>query len=166
MGKIYQIPGVDEPCGDLGCSSESRGDDYEAKFISATAELVMDLLNINWNERRILHALLVNGLKDQMNNRWKKPGLLQQYGAAQLDEAAGRFYYELGVPKEVKVNHEHAQHAKYADIVDWLKKNYEKKPELIEEEARKKALDSIKSTTEVLKDLPCIKSEGEKNARG
>jgi hypothetical protein len=123
MGKIYQIPGVDEPCGDLGCC-ESRADDYEQKFINATAELVMDLLNINWNERRIVQSLLVNGMKEQMNNRWKKPGLLQQYGASQLDEAAGRFYYELGVPKDVKVNHDHAQHAKYADIVDWIKKNY------------------------------------------
>jgi hypothetical protein len=124
MEKIYRIQEADEPCGDLGCSPESKGNDYEQKFISATAELVMDLLNINWNERRILHALLVNGLKEKMNNRWKDPGFLQQYGAAQLDEAANRFYYELGIPKEVKVNHEHAPHAKYADIVDWIKKNY------------------------------------------
>jgi hypothetical protein len=92
--------------------------------ILATAELVMDLLSVGYNERRIVLPLLMNGMKEKMNNRWKDPGYLQQYGAAQLDEAAGRFYYELGVPKEVIVNHEHAPHAKYADIVDWIKKNY------------------------------------------
>jgi len=123
MGKIYRIKGAGgEPEGD--CCCESPQNDYEQRFVIATAELVMDLLSIGYNERRIVLPLLVNGMKDKMNNRWKDPGFLQQYGASQLDEAAARFYYELGVPKEVIVNHEHAPHAKYADIVDWIKKNY------------------------------------------
>lgn len=123
MGKIYSIKGNGgEPEGD--CCCESPSNDYEQKFVIATAELVMDLLNIGYNERRIVLPLLVNGMKDKMNNRWKDPGYLQQYSASQLDEAAERFYYELGVPKEVIVNHENAPHAKYASIVDWIKKNY------------------------------------------
>jgi hypothetical protein len=122
MGKIYNIQGQGE--GDMSPGCEIKQNDYEQKFVIATAELVMDLLNIGYNEKRIVLPLLVNGMKEKMNNRWKDPGYLQQYAASQLDEAAGRFYYELGVPKEVIVNHEHAPHAKYADIVDWIKKNY------------------------------------------
>jgi hypothetical protein len=122
MGKIYNIKGQGEDDMSPGC--EIKQNDYEQKFVIATAELVMDLLNIGYNEKRIVLPLLVNGMKEKMNNRWKDPGFLQQYAASQLDEAAGRFYYELGVPKEVIVNHEHAPHAKYADIVDWIKKNY------------------------------------------
>ena len=76
-----------------------------------------------------------------MDNRWKDPGFLQQYGAYVLEEAGNRFYYELGIPKEVKINHEHAEHAKYADVVSYILKNWQKKPELIEEEAKRKALE-------------------------
>ncbi len=140
MGKIYSIKrqggGCDEREIPIG-NCESAGNDYEKKFILATAELVMDLLNISYNERRIVLPLLINGMKDKMNNCWKDPGYLQQYASSQLDEAAGRFYSELGVPKEVIVNHEHAPHAKYADIVDWIKKNYSCTPPIPKEPENK-----------------------------
>ena len=125
MSKIYSIKNGSDGEDQMSPGNcEAKGNDYEQKFIIATAELVMDLLNIGYNERKIVLPLLINGMKDKMNNRWKELGYLQQYGAAQLDEAANRFYYELGIPKEVIVNHEYAPHAKYADIVDYIKKNY------------------------------------------
>jgi len=124
--KVFSIPG-ENGSGDTGQpegSCEVQAREPEKRFIEATAGLVCDILNVGWNDRRIVHSLLINGLKDKFNNRWKDPGLLQQYGAYVLEEAAGRFYYELGVPKEIKVNHSHAEHAKYADIVTWIHKNY------------------------------------------
>ena len=123
--KVYNIPG--ESNGEMDCcpsGSEIKGRDAENKFVEATAELVCEILNIGWNDRRIVQSLLVNGLKDKLNKRWKDPGLLQQYGAYVLEEAANRFYYELKMPKGIKVNHSHAEHAKYADIANWIRDNY------------------------------------------
>jgi hypothetical protein len=136
MRKIYSIPGQSES-GDMAIpdgNCESVGRDMEAKFIEALVEILCDTLSVNWNDRRIIASLLKNNLKDKLDNRWKEEGLLQQYAASQLDEAADRFYYELEIPKEIKVNHEHAPHAKYADIVEWIKKNYKApEPELKKE---------------------------------
>jgi hypothetical protein len=120
--KVFSIPGQG---GEMdGCCIESKQRDTENKFVEATAELVCEILNIGWNDRRIVQSLLVKGLSEKMNNRWKDPGLLQQYGAYVLEEAGSRFYYELGVPKEVKINHDNAEHAKYASLATWIQKNY------------------------------------------
>mgnify|MGYP001768356304 CR=1 FL=1 len=127
MPKIYSTRG-NGGCGeqpDACCESPSR--DMEAQFIHALVEIICETLAINWNDRRIVEALLKSNLKDKLNNRYKEEGLLQQYAASQLDEAAARFYSDLKIPKEIKVNHDYAPHAKYADIVDWIKKNYAEK---------------------------------------
>lgn len=127
--RIYNIPGSDDSRMD-GCIAEDRRNETENKFVEATAELVCEILKIGWNDRRIVQALLVNGLKEKMDNRWKDPGFLQQYGASKLDLAAERLYSELGIPKDVTVNHDNADHAKYANIAIWIRKNY-KGPEPI-----------------------------------
>jgi hypothetical protein len=146
-----------------GCCIESKGKEAEKKFVDATAELVCEILNIGWNDKRIVHALLVKGLSEKMDNRWKDPGFLQQYSAYVLEEAGNRFYYELGIPKEVKINHDNAEHAKYADIVRWIVKNYQKGPELLAQEAEKKAQDK---GPDELPNPTNPKSNPEQNARG
>ena len=160
--KVYNIPGSNDDQMD-GCCIESKSRDAEKRFIDATAELVCDILNIGWNDKRIVQALLVKGLSDKMDSRWKEPGFLQQYGAYVLEEAADRLHSELDIPKEVKVNHEHADHAKYADIATWIRKNYQKSPELLSQEAEKKAKDR---GPDELPNPTNPKSNPEKNARG
>ena len=163
--KVYNIPGSDDSQMDACCIPEGPGKDSEKRFIEATAELVCEILQIGYNDKRIVQSLLIKGLSEKMDNRWKDPGFLQQYGASKLDEAALRFYSMLDIPKEVKVNHEHADHAKYTDIVSYILKNWEKKPELIEEEARIKAKSPMGEPSGKIMYIESKVSKGEKNAR-
>ena len=122
MGEIYNIPGSE---GEMNMGmSESAGPQMEKKFISATVEAVIEVLNIGWQDRRIVQALLVNSLSEKMDRRYKGEGLLQQYEAYVLELASARLKNDMDVPKEIKVNHSHATHAKLADIIDYLKDNY------------------------------------------
>ena len=118
--RIYSVPGSQgEQSESMG--NESRQNDVEKKFVTATVELVIEALDVGWRDRRMFQSLLENALNDKMDRRWKEEGLLQQYEAYVLELAGERIKKDLEVPKEVKINHSHATHAKYADIVDYLK---------------------------------------------
>jgi hypothetical protein len=107
---------------------------YEEKFIKEVAFLVSEILSIGYNERRIVEALLVNGLKNRLdNNRSNNPGLLQQYAASQLEDAAGRLRDVFDIPKEIKINHDNASHAKYEDMCRWIRDNYKGLSEIKED---------------------------------
>lgn len=109
----------------------------EEKFINATVEIFMEALKISHNERRIIKPLLENALDKEMNQRPykdKQPGILQQYQAYVLDTASERIRDRFKIPENIKVNHGHASHAKYADFVDWIEHNYSKSDKIETEE--------------------------------
>ena len=80
----------------------------------------MEALEVNHMDRRLVEPLLRKRLDDKLNYRYKREGLLQQYEAYVLELAGERLRKELGIPEEIKINHSHATHAKYADWVEYL----------------------------------------------
>jgi hypothetical protein len=118
---IYNVPGSQGEQMEGNTINESRQNDVEKKFVTATVELVIEALDIGWNDRRIVQSLLTKALSEPMDKRYREEGLLQQFEAYVLELSGERIKKELEVPAEVKINHSHATHAKYADIVDYLK---------------------------------------------
>lgn len=104
----------------------------EGKFINQLVEIVVDALGVHWNDRRIITALLKTSIREKLDHRFGGEGLLQQYEAYVLDHAGARIKHDLGIPEDVVVNHDYATHAKYADIVDYIKENFEEKIDLSE----------------------------------
>lgn len=105
---------------------ETRSADMEKKFINSVCDMVIEALSVGWNDRRIVKALLEKIFYDKINNRGRNnPGLLQQYEAYAFNLASERIITELELPEGVKVNHGFATHAKFADIVDAIKKKLE-----------------------------------------
>jgi len=121
MNTIYNVPGGQGEMNSEQCLNEARQNNIEKKFVTATVELVINVLDIGHKDRRMFQSLLENAIANQMNTRYKNEGLLQQYEAYVLELAGERITNELDIPKEVKINHKHATHAKYADIADYLK---------------------------------------------
>ncbi len=134
---IYNVPGEQGEMM-IGESMENAGAEMEKKFINAVVELVVDALNVGWGDRRVVQPLLVKILDEKMNRRWKSSGLLQQYEAYVLELAGDRIKKELDVPENVKINHGHATHAKFADIVDYIKDRYINPVEITEKPPEEK----------------------------
>ena len=67
-------------------------------------------------------SLLKNQLKNDINNHYPELGLLQQYEKYILDKSSEDLIKELNL-KSV-VNHGHALHAKFSDIIKEIKKLY------------------------------------------
>ena len=105
--------------------SESLGDRMEDKFIDEICNLFCNVLNVNYNERRNTTSLLRYAIKEKLNNRGNNLGLLQQYEQYILDTSSKRIVEEFGLLSDV--NHSHATHAKFADIVKELHTLFEKK---------------------------------------
>jgi len=122
---IYSIPDENRMMGEK--MSESPSDDIENKFIAKIAEIVCESMDVGWKDKRIFESLLVNNIKDKINNRGGRstpPGLLQQYLAHQLEEVAGRLKRDLQIPDNTKVEHSHATHAKLSPISDYIRSNW------------------------------------------
>jgi len=97
---------------------ESYAPQIEQKFVSEICELVIEALNVDHSERRLIKPLLVKSIGEKINNRWKEPGLLQQFESYVLDTSIARLQNEFNLTS--KVNYEHVTHAKFADIVNEL----------------------------------------------
>ena len=106
---------------EMSCGYENPAPCIEQDFVNEVCELVIEALNVNHNERRLIKPLLVKSIGEKINNRWKEPGLLQQFESYVLDISIARLLNEFNLTS--KVNHEHATHAKLADIVIELSKN-------------------------------------------
>jgi len=117
---IYNIPGSQGEMMEGNCE-DNPGHDMEKKFVKATTYEILEALEVNYNDRRLVEPLLRKQLDNKLNIRWKREGLLQQYESYVLELAGERIKKELGIPDDVKINHSHATHAKYADWVDYLK---------------------------------------------
>ena len=122
MAHIYNVPGEGGESMEACC--ENAGPQMEGKFIKSVVELVVEALNVGWMDRRLVQPLLEKALSEKMDKRYQGSGLIQQYEAYVLETAGERIMKELDVPDDVKINHSHATHAKFADIVDWIKENY------------------------------------------
>lgn len=90
----------------------------EQDFVNEICELVIDALNVNYIEQRLVKPLLIKAIGEKINNRWKEPGLLQQFESYILDLSISELQNEFNLTS--KVNHEHATHAKFVDIVKEL----------------------------------------------
>lgn len=105
-----------------GCC-ENSAPRIEQEFVNEVCELVIEALNVNYNERRLVKPLLVKSISEKVNNSYKELGLLQQFEAYILETAIERLKKEFNLISEI--NHSHATHAKFADIVKELKTNWE-----------------------------------------
>jgi hypothetical protein len=117
---IYNTPGSQGEMMEGNTINESNGLDMEKKFIDATVHHVIDALDVGYNDRRIVSPLLKKQLDNKLNHRYKGEGLLQQYGAYVLELAMESVLKNLDIPEDVKINHDHAGHAKLWDIRDYL----------------------------------------------
>ena len=106
-----------ESAGLAGCNSnEIRGHDHEKEFIRIVSDHVMDVLNVNWNDRRIAGALLQSSLNKILFDG--RDGLLEQYLHTQLDIIAKTIRDKFDLDDSVKVNYNHATHAKLKDLLE------------------------------------------------
>jgi hypothetical protein len=107
------------------CMSEERSNRrIEETFVKEICDLVMDTLEINYNEKRIVRPLLEKVIGPKIHNRYKELGLLEQYEAYVLDTAVKRLKDDCGI--QSSVNHSNATHAKLADIATEISKKLEK----------------------------------------
>ena len=105
-----------------GCC-ENSAPRIEQEFVNEVCELVIEALNVNYNERRLVKPLLVKSISEKINNSYKELGLLQQFEAYILETSIERLKKEFNLISEI--NHSHATHAKFADIVKELKANWD-----------------------------------------
>jgi hypothetical protein len=135
MRNVYIIPGVQQKTlGELGTvMQEVRQDDIPKKIVENTAELVCDALKVGHNDRRLIIPLLEKVLGDRLNHRASiisrddkrsyedMPGWLQQFEDYIIETATKRMYTDLSIPENIRPNHEYATHAKYANIIVYLR---------------------------------------------
>lgn len=100
-----------------GCC-ENSAPRIEQDFVNEICELVIEALNVNYNERRLVKPLLIKSIAEKVNNNYKELGLLQQFEAYVLETSIERLKKEFNLVSEI--NHSHATHAKFADIVKEL----------------------------------------------
>lgn len=120
---IY-FTGEDQPQVEMPNGAKPRR--IEEDFIEELTNEVMDALNIPHNQRRIVEPLMKNRLEKKLNAPYKNRGLLQQYKAYCFDRALERFNEEFDIPEEkIVVDHNHADHAKFATLIKTIKDYYE-----------------------------------------
>ena len=103
---------------EMNISCENKSNRIEDDFVNEVCEMVIEALNVNYNERRLIKPLLHKAIGEKLNRNYKKEGLLQQFEAYTLDTASKRLIDTFSLSSGV--NHEHACHAKFADIVKEL----------------------------------------------
>ncbi len=107
--------------------SENRSNDIEQKFVDALCEIFLEALDITYYERRIVESLFKRIIDNQLNSRVSNNlGLLQQFEKYVLDKSSERLIDKLQLG-DVEINHSHATHAKFADILGKIEELYVKK---------------------------------------
>lgn len=115
MSKIYG-----ENFNNVSC--ENTSNNIEKEFIKEICKYVGEALDVVYMERRNFESLLFNILRDKIDDNYNG-GLLQQYEQYVLDKSSERLINELNLG-DVKVNHSHATHAKFRNIIDKIKEIY------------------------------------------
>ena len=106
----------------ISCEIKSSG--IENDFVNEVCEIVIEALDVNYNERRLIKPLLHKAIREKINGTYKKEGLLQQFEAYVLDTASKWIIDTFSLSSDV--NHEHGCHAKFDDIVKELKDKFSK----------------------------------------
>ena len=106
---------------------EVAGKNIEEDFINELSDFLLEIFNIRYTDKKIVKNLMKYALQDKLGKYGRDGRLLQQYHAYYLDEARS-YFDELYVPKDIKVNHGYAPHAKFADVIGWIKDNYKYEP--------------------------------------
>lgn len=98
----------------------------EQLFIENVVEIVIESLDIHYNDRRLFKPLLKKLLSEKMDSRWGDGarGLLQHYAANKIDKATQRLIEELELGEDIKVNHDNSDYSKFRDIVKAIKLKY------------------------------------------
>lgn len=126
MNRIFNTNPESES--EMDCGSEmATSSTMETKFINALIESLCEIFEIPWQTRPLFKPTLKAALDKTIFGNKRDEGLLFQYASSQLDAALDRFRMTLDVPREIGVDFDHAPHAKYATLVDWIDKNYERK---------------------------------------
>lgn len=100
-------------------SCEIGRNDKEKQFTSLVVDSLMDTLQINWNDRRIVSALLNTALTKVFTGS-RRDGLLEQYLHTQLDIIAESKKREYELNNDIDVDYGHATHAKLNGIFNAL----------------------------------------------
>ena len=102
---------------------ESRSYDIDKKFVDEICDIFCEVLEVNYNEKRIVKSLLKTTISNKIDNNYKNEGLLQQYEEYILDKSSERIIDELNLG-DVKINHSNCTHAKFNDIIKRIKELY------------------------------------------
>jgi len=120
---IYNVPGSRNiGGGELKCAEA----EIESKFVTKVVELISAALDVSYKDKRNFEALLYNLIHDDLNSRYERSGLLQQYLAHELENLASTIKGNLRIPNTVKVDHDHATHAKFNSITSYITENFVK----------------------------------------
>jgi len=102
------------------CTNEMSRIDYGKKMARILAEIVVETLNLNYGiPRTLILEIFAGVLYEKLRGR---NGLLEQYLHSQLDEMLPRFKSTFNLPEDISINYEYAAHAKFADIIEEIKK--------------------------------------------
>ena len=117
MDKIYYTKSENENHSEGITMSESIGDRIESRFVDQVCSAVVDVLQIGYNDKRIVNSLLQKTIGESIKGH---KGLLSQYESYVLDKSSKRIVdeFDLGT---VGINHSHATHAKFAHIISSIK---------------------------------------------
>jgi len=118
MDKIY-FTEDDCPCESI---CEAMPTDYNKKFLDVVCGAVVEALQVPYQSREITKNLLYSNLKDKVCSR---DGLLEQYLHLELDKIARSIKSKFDLKKELKVDYNHAAHAKLASIMDAIEEKFE-----------------------------------------
>lgn len=96
--------------------AESKGPEYEEKFVKILCDDLCKILGVSWHDQRIVSEVLKFVLNDKVRV------LLDQYLNSQLEMIARGFKYDFNL-LNAKIDHEYAVHARFDSLKEELRKN-------------------------------------------
>lgn len=114
MNKLHKIYYTEDEC---ACESacEAMPVDYQEKFLDIICSAVVEALRIPYQSREVVKNLLYSNLKDNVCSR---DGWLEQFLHSELDKIAHSIKSRFDLDDTLKVNYNHATHAKLSSIMD------------------------------------------------
>src|SRR4030042_5776591 len=104
------------PGEDRGVMGESKGPEYEEKFVKILCDDLCKILGVSWHDQRIVTEVLKFTLNDKIRD------LLDQYLNSQLEMIARGFKHDFKLP-EAKIDHEYVVHARFDSLKEELRKS-------------------------------------------
>lgn len=122
MNKSHKIYYTEDEC---ACESacEAMPVDYDNKFLDFVCSAVVEALRIPYQSQTIVKNLLYSALKDNICSR---DGWLEQFLHSELDKIAHNIKSRFDLDDTLKINYNHATHAKLSSILDAIEIGYAK----------------------------------------